>query len=186
MRKFRTRMPGTNVGRSSRRNASRRRAGHSSRNSAARKPRTVRSGSGTKDPGTGYVVEPVRWEISEGPGLFYDASPGMNENAVSGPEALERLGDVMKEAILTDPEMKEVHDQVLYKMDVAHAMKKARLSQNLTQSALAKLAGTTQPMIARIENPSSEKSPTVKTVSKVAGALGYQVRFALFAKDTPQ
>ena len=53
-------------------------------------------------------------------------------------------------------------------------LRKARLQAGLTQAALAKLAGTTQPVIARLERPGA--NPRVSTLQEVMAAMGRRLQ----------
>ena len=55
----------------------------------------------------------------------------------------------------------------------------ARQRVGLTQEALARRAGVTQPMIAKMENP--DYNPTIETLEKVAKALGVRLEVSLKA-----
>lgn len=59
---------------------------------------------------------------------------------------------------------------------MAEAMIKARLAKKMTQVELAEKAGVTQNTIARLE--SGTNNPTIATVSRVAAALGKELKLA--------
>lgn len=70
-----------------------------------------------------------------------------------------------------------------YDFEVSNLVTIARLKTGLTQEALAKLIGTKQPSIARIENGKS--LPTSNFLNRIAKAIGTQLippRFA-FMKE---
>lgn len=58
-------------------------------------------------------------------------------------------------------------------MNVGNKIKQLRLARSLSQYRLAKLAGVAQSFIHEVE--SGQKSPTVRTLAKLAGALGVTV-----------
>ncbi len=68
---------------------------------------------------------------------------------------------------------------VTAKLAVKLAIRWARLRAGLTQADLAKRAGLTQPMIARLEHP--DWNPTIETLEKVAKALGARLEVELAA-----
>ncbi len=63
------------------------------------------------------------------------------------------------------------------------ALAAARRAAGLTQSELARRAGTSQSAVARIEQ--GPTSPTLDTVCKLATAAGFTVRLALEPRDVP-
>lgn len=73
-------------------------------------------------------------------------------------------------------------DQLLAKelaeLDLALAIVAMRKDRKLTQRDLARRAGLTQAMVARLENPEN-RSATVKTLAAVAAALGCRLKIAL-------
>lgn len=81
---------------------------------------------------------------------------------------------------LKDPHFREIWDKPTGDpyLDTAFAIIKLRKEKNLTQSQLAKKAGTTQQVIARLESP-TYRSYSLKTLEKLANALGKkpQIRF---------
>jgi transcriptional regulator with XRE-family HTH domain len=69
---------------------------------------------------------------------------------------------------------------------VAIELRWARHEAGLTQAALAKRAGVSQQQIAKLESPG--ENPTIQSVSKVARALGANVRVSIisFVEGTHQ
>lgn len=67
-------------------------------------------------------------------------------------------------------------------MDIAANLKGIRLRMNLSQRRLAQISGVSQPFIHNIE--SGHKSPTVRTLEKLARALGVSVA-ELVGDDAP-
>jgi transcriptional regulator with XRE-family HTH domain len=67
--------------------------------------------------------------------------------------------------------------------DIRHfpeALSDARMRAGLTQRELARRAGTSQPVIARLEG--GQSSPTLATVERLAAAAGYDVKMELAPK----
>lgn len=64
-------------------------------------------------------------------------------------------------------------------MDAAAIIKEARARAGLTQAALARAAGTSQPTLAAYE--SGAKSPSVRTLDKIVRAAGISLDVALRA-----
>jgi DNA-binding phage protein len=80
----------------------------------------------------------------------------------------------IKEELLKDPEVKKAYDELEPEYRLAHSLIEARLAKKMTQAQLAKESGMSQVMIARLESGTS--NPTISTVSKVAHALGKELR----------
>jgi predicted transcriptional regulator len=60
-------------------------------------------------------------------------------------------------------------------LKVARLLEKLRQKAGWTQAELADKAGVSQPMIARMERGDQDRIPTLSTINKVFGALGYEV-----------
>lgn len=80
----------------------------------------------------------------------------------------------LKKEWLKDPEFKAEYDKLEPEFMLAEALIQARLEKKMTQIELAKRAGLSQVMIARLESGSS--NPTLETMSRVAAALGKEVK----------
>lgn len=72
---------------------------------------------------------------------------------------------------LKDPEFKKEYDALEDEFTLAREVILMRKDKNLTQKDLAKLAGTSQPAIARLES-GSYKNLSLSFINKVAKALG--------------
>ena len=59
----------------------------------------------------------------------------------------------------------------------------ARAAARLTQAQLARRAGVSQPMIAKLEHP--DYNPTIATLEKVAAALGTRLEVSLASIEAP-
>ncbi len=64
-------------------------------------------------------------------------------------------------------------------LSVVLQLRQARADRELSQAAVAKLAGITQQAIARLEHP--DGNPTIATIEKVAAALGLHLDIELRA-----
>ncbi len=82
----------------------------------------------------------------------------------------------------TDAVFAERHEEEFDKLQLARRVKKLREAQQLSQGELAKLAGTKQPAIARLE--SGRVLPRLDLLYKIANAVGMRldVRFKREAK----
>jgi DNA-binding XRE family transcriptional regulator len=85
----------------------------------------------------------------------------------------QKFSDIKKRA-LKDPAVKAAYDALEPEYKLAESIIRARLAKKLTQVELAKRAGVSQTVIARIE--SGTNNPTISTVSRVANALGKEIR----------
>lgn len=74
--------------------------------------------------------------------------------------------DQAKAKLLEDPEVRQAYDE----LEPAYQIARLRIARGLTQAQLAKLVGTKQPSIARLESGTSQ--PSVAFLQKVAAALG--------------
>lgn len=80
--------------------------------------------------------------------------------------------------IFRDAESRKGYERELEKLRIAHALIKLREKRGLTQTALARRMGVSQPFIAKLESGES-KNYNLETLVKVATALNseLEVRF---------
>lgn len=71
---------------------------------------------------------------------------------------------------LKRPEFREAYEELEDEYEVAKQVIRYRLNRNLTQAQLAKLVGTSQPAIARLES-GNHRNLTLGFLSRVARAL---------------
>jgi|GEM_PF-807676 len=74
--------------------------------------------------------------------------------------------------LLQDPEVRIYYMQHKAQSDIAMAVYSARKKAKLTQAALAKKAGTTQGVIARLEGGKDSRMPSIPLLASVAKACG--------------
>lgn len=79
---------------------------------------------------------------------------------------------------LKDPKFKKVWEELEPEYQIAKAVIEARLRKGLTQAQLAEKAGTTQPVISRIERGTTEPSPSLSTIKRILGAAGKKLEFS--------
>jgi DNA-binding XRE family transcriptional regulator len=79
---------------------------------------------------------------------------------------------------LRDPKFSVHYEQRRLVHDVAIAVRSMRDAAGLTQAELAKLVGTSQPSIARMEKGLDQRTPRWETLHKIARALGKNLRFS--------
>lgn len=82
--------------------------------------------------------------------------------------------DKFKKELLKNPAVKQDYLKLEPEYRLARELLKARLQNNLTQTELAKKAGVSQVIIARLE--SGTANPTVETINKVAGVLRKELK----------
>lgn len=79
-----------------------------------------------------------------------------------------------KKEALKDPELKAAYDALEPEYKIAESLIKARIAKRWTQEELAAHAGVTQNTITRLE--SGTNNPTIATVTRVANALGKELK----------
>jgi len=76
---------------------------------------------------------------------------------------------------LKDPEFRHHFEQRRLIHEVALAVREMREAAGLTQARLANLIGVKQPMIARVERGSDQRTPSWDVLRRVGRALGKQL-----------
>lgn len=76
----------------------------------------------------------------------------------------------LKEELIKDPEFAREYYKKDLAFDIGNMVIEARISRGITQTQLAKIIGTKQPGIARLER--GESMPSLSLLDKVAKALG--------------
>ncbi len=84
------------------------------------------------------------------------------------------LDDILAKELKSD-EFRMVFDEHRFYLQVAHLIADLRSKAGISQVELAKRAGVSQPMVARLEIGDSSRTPTFDTIFKVLRALGYQM-----------
>lgn len=84
------------------------------------------------------------------------------------------LGEEIERARREDPAFRQTWDASAFAREVAVKVVRYRTKHELTQAELGRIAGLTQPAIARLE--SGEQPPTLKTLAKVSTATGMRFR----------
>ena len=64
-------------------------------------------------------------------------------------------------------------DEHRFYLQVAHLISNLRQKVGISQAELAKKAGVSQPMVARLEKGDSSRTPTFDTIYKILKVLGY-------------
>ncbi len=79
-----------------------------------------------------------------------------------------------KKELLKNPAVKQEYDKLAPEYKLAAELLRARLSKKLTQTEVAKRAGVSQVIVARLESGNS--NPTVETIEKVGKVLGKRLK----------
>lgn len=87
----------------------------------------------------------------------------------------------LKKRLLSSPEVKSEYDRLGPVCALVGEMVDARHEAGLTQEQLAARMGTTQSVVARLEN--AHHMPSLDLVTRYAAALGRKVRFELVAAE---
>jgi DNA-binding XRE family transcriptional regulator len=89
-----------------------------------------------------------------------------------------------KRKALADPETRAEYEAFSLQLDVALKLKAARKKAHLTQESVAERMHTQKPVIARLEagGGTSKHSPSLKTLSRYAQAVGCDIKILLVKK----
>ena len=87
-------------------------------------------------------------------------------------------GPIIDRMLAEDPELKASVDEAMLDYDIAQLVYDARTGAGLTQAQLAKLVGTTQPVIARLED-ADYRGHSLRMLRRIAAALkkDVEIRF---------
>ena len=85
----------------------------------------------------------------------------------------------LKDAWMKAPAFRAEYDRLKPEYELALALIKARSKAGLTQAEVAKMMGTTQSLVARIE--SGQNPPNLKTLERYAAAVGRKIQVKLVA-----
>lgn len=86
------------------------------------------------------------------------------------------LEDIRRE-MRRDPALKKAYDALQPKYDIIRAILDARTKKGMTQTEIARRAGTTQSAIARFE--SGRTNPTLDFASRLSRAVGAKLEIRL-------
>lgn len=85
---------------------------------------------------------------------------------------------IIDKMIGRDPEMQEMIEREMVNAQVARMIHDARTAAKLTQAQLAKLVGTSQSVIARLEDADYD-GHSLSMLKRIAGKLGKRVEIRL-------
>lgn len=86
---------------------------------------------------------------------------------------------IFKKNILKDKSIKRVYDDLGTEFEIIRLLAKRRIEKGLTQEGLAKIIGTKQSAIARLE--SGHYNPSLSFLSKVAHGLNTKIKIEIFS-----
>lgn len=86
--------------------------------------------------------------------------------------------DLLKKE-LQKKEVKLLFDQIQFYLQIARLITELRTRAGLSQVDLAKRAGVSQPLIARLEKGDHRRVPTFDTIYKIMKALGYSMTISV-------
>lgn len=103
-----------------------------------------------------------------------DTTPGKGRRSRSGLTILDRI-------VGNDPKVRQEIERESERLDIAQVIYDARTAAGMTQAELARRAGTTQPVIARLED-ANYQGHSLRLLQRVADALECQVRISLIPR----
>jgi DNA-binding XRE family transcriptional regulator len=89
-----------------------------------------------------------------------------------------RSADKFIQKLLKDKEVRVMFEAERAITLIADVVRAARLRAGLTQVQLAKLAGTTQAVVSRIESGADARTPSLELLSRIAGACKATLSFS--------
>jgi DNA-binding XRE family transcriptional regulator len=88
------------------------------------------------------------------------------------------------DAMRADPAHREAIDAMMTEIDIEQDLIALREERGMTQVELAKRIGVSQPVIARIESGKAQQNMELRTLVKLAAALGAKVKISFEKYDT--
>ncbi len=89
------------------------------------------------------------------------------------------LETVIERQIKNDKELRILFDERRFYLQVAHLIVNLRAKSGMSQSEVAKAAGVSQPLIARLEKGDQRRAPTFDTIYRILKTLGYQLEIKI-------
>lgn len=82
-----------------------------------------------------------------------------------------------RKRLMENPKVKAEYDRLAPQFELAEELVTARTRAGLSQQAVAKLMGTTQSVIAKLE--SGRAKPSIRSLERYAAAIGARIRYQL-------
>ena len=93
------------------------------------------------------------------------------------------ISKMIEEEKLKDPEFREIWENSRMEYEILGQLTKLRKQRGLSQTELAKMAGSNQQIVSRVEK--HEHSPTLKTICSFVKALNAEIKIVPLAEDEP-
>jgi len=90
----------------------------------------------------------------------------------------------LREKAFRNPDVKAEFEAIGPEFELLRSMIAARQRAGLSQTQVAHRMGTRPPAIARLESPGSQHSPSVRTLSRYAEAVGCRLEVRLVPEST--
>lgn len=91
---------------------------------------------------------------------------------------LESVSQHIEELYKKSPEFRKAYDEEVMMLNIAHKIANLRKERHVTQSELARLTGTTQQTVSRLEDSKNTRI-TIHTLARLAGALHAKINIEL-------
>ncbi|MBU1171416.1 MAG: helix-turn-helix transcriptional regulator [Proteobacteria bacterium] len=85
----------------------------------------------------------------------------------------------LKNKALKRKDVREEYDNLEEEFSYLDEFLKARMGSGLTQAEIARMMGTTQSVVARLETGKGRHSPSIATLTRYAKALGLRLELKL-------
>lgn len=97
------------------------------------------------------------------------------KNDETGPRCTRSATAILRRMVADNPRMQELLEQERLNAAVARSIYNARTARGLSQAQLAELVGTSQSVIARLEDADYE-GHSLSMLRRIGAALGYEVQ----------
>jgi DNA-binding XRE family transcriptional regulator len=109
--------------------------------------------------------------------------PSLNEKFATEVLSPDRFDEELDKATSRNALMRIEYDKNALAYDFAHLVRQIREQYHLTQNDLAEQTGVPQSFISRIENPMSDKEPSLTTLAKIMSAFGRRIVISFEEKE---
>lgn len=106
-----------------------------------------------------------------------------NKNTKNNPHIGQSLKSVILEEKSKNNKFVQLYQDEELINEVVNQLIKSRKEKGITQTQLAKITNTTQPLIARLEGRKDSRIPSLKLLSKLANGLGKRLKITFEDAD---